>query len=117
VSEIGKKYDLLIGNVLHAGDGNLHPLILFDERNQEQRKKVVQAGLEILEACAAVGGTISGEHGIGLEKISAMPLVCGRSELQALRHVKESFDPYYLSNPRKILPPQEGEERGERDRA
>jgi len=117
VSEIGKKYDLLIGNVLHAGDGNLHPLILFDERNQEQRKKVVQAGLEILEACAAVGGTISGEHGIGLEKISAMPLVCGGSELQVLRHVKESFDPYYLSNPGKILPPQEGEEWGERDRA
>jgi len=52
-----------------------------------------------------------------LEKISAMPLVCGGSELQALRHVKESFDPYYLSNPGKILPPQEGEERGERDRA
>jgi glycolate oxidase len=104
VSEIGKKYNLPIGNVLHAGDGNLHPLILFDERNQEEKERVLQAGLEILEACAAVGGTISGEHGIGLEKIVAMPLVCGMEDLRALRYVKETFDPCYLCNPRKILP-------------
>ncbi len=104
VGEIGRKYELLIGNVLHAGDGNLHPLILFDERDKEQREKVLRAGMEILKACTDVGGTISGEHGIGLEKISAMHLVCGINDLQALRHVKETFDPSYLSNPRKVLP-------------
>jgi glycolate oxidase len=104
VGEIGRKYELLIGNVLHAGDGNLHPLILFDERDKEQREKVLRAGMEILKACVDVGGTISGEHGIGLEKISAMNLVCGMNDLQALRHVKETFDPSYLSNPRKVLP-------------
>lgn len=104
VAEIGEKYHLPIGNVLHAGDGNLHPLILFDERNPEEKQRVLQAGLEILEACAKVGGTISGEHGIGLEKIAAMPLVCGEDDLKALQYVKETFDPSHLSNPRKVLP-------------
>jgi glycolate oxidase len=104
VGEIGRKHQLLIGNVLHAGDGNLHPLILFDERDKDQRQKVLQAGMEILKACADVGGTISGEHGIGLEKIPAMDLVCGMNDLRALRHVKESFDPSCLSNPQKVLP-------------
>jgi glycolate oxidase len=107
VKEIGERYGLIIGNVLHAGDGNLHPLILFDERNQEEKERVIRAGMEILEVCARAGGTISGEHGIGLEKIAAMGLVCGVNELRAYRFLKETFDPLNLCNPRKVLPSQE----------
>jgi len=69
VIEIGKKYDLPIGNVFHAGDGNLHPLIMFDERDPDEKERVLKAATEILKACADAGGTISGEHGIGLEKV------------------------------------------------
>jgi glycolate oxidase len=108
VVEVGKKYDLQIPNVFHAGDGNLHPLILFDWRNAEQKARVMKAGMEILELCVKMGGTISGEHGVGIEKMDAMHLVFREVEIEAQRKVKRAFDPKDLANPGKMFPaPQE----------
>jgi len=104
VLEVGKKYKLPIGNVFHAGDGNLHPLILFDERNAEERKRVHKAGTEILEICAAAGGTISGEHGIGIEKLKETALIFSKSDMAFMRHIKKAFDPAGLWNPGKLIP-------------
>ncbi len=104
VAEIGQKYGLVVANVFHAGDGNLHPLILFDVGQEGQAELVRQAGAEILAACVEAGGTISGEHGIGLEKIKAMDLIFSPQDFAAMRLVKEAFDPQDLCNPGKILP-------------
>jgi glycolate oxidase subunit GlcD len=103
VREIGRKYDLTIGNVFHAGDGNLHPLILFDERNPTERSRVEAAGREILEACVREGGNISGEHGIGIEKLGAMSLVFSEEEMAFMRSLKEALDPVNQFNPGKLL--------------
>jgi glycolate oxidase len=105
VIETGKKYELLIGNVFHAGDGNLHPLILFDEGNEDERRRVEKATSEILKICADAGGTISGEHGIGVEKLQEMSFVFSENDLNALREVKKAFDPEGILNPGKVLPP------------
>jgi len=104
VAEIGKKYNLTIGNVFHAGDGNLHPLILFDARNEEQLERVHKASFEILQACVDVGGTISGEHGIGTEKLEAMWFLFGSEDLSAMWKVKHAFDPKEMFNPGKVIP-------------
>ena len=104
VAEVGKKYNLQIPNVFHAGDGNLHPLILFDWRDTEQKARVMKAGMEILELCVQMGGTISGEHGVGLEKIDAMRLVHGDAEIRSQLQVKKAFDPQNLANPGKMFP-------------
>ena len=102
--EIGEKYGLLIGNVFHAGDGNLHPLILFDERDVAELEKVRKASSEILKICAEVGGTISGEHGIGVEKLKEMPFVFSEGDLDAMRNVKLAMDPDNIYNPGKVVP-------------
>jgi glycolate oxidase len=107
VAEVARRYELRIPNVFHAGDGNLHPLILFDWRNAEQKARVLRAGMEILQLCIAVGGTISGEHGVGIEKIEAMRLVFGEADLEAQRRVKRAFDPRGLANPAKLFPARE----------
>ncbi|RLB05917.1 MAG: FAD-binding oxidoreductase [Deltaproteobacteria bacterium] len=104
VAEIGEKYGVAIGNVFHAGDGNLHPLILFDERDPEQLERVRKASYEILKACVDVGGTISGEHGIGIEKLKAMGFLFNQADLNAMWKVKRAFDPKNLCNPGKVLP-------------
>lgn len=104
VLEVGKKYDLPVGNVFHAGDGNLHPLILFDERDSQELKRVRKAGTEILKICADAGGTISGEHGIGIEKIKETSFIFSQSDIEFMRGVKKVFDPKGLWNPGKILP-------------
>ncbi|MBW1803829.1 MAG: FAD-binding oxidoreductase, partial [Deltaproteobacteria bacterium] len=104
VMAVGEKYDLPIGNVFHAGDGNLHPLILFDERDAGELERVHQAGKEILKICADAGGTISGEHGIGLEKIEEMPFIFSPGDIRIMRKVKEAMDPDDLLNPGKIFP-------------
>ncbi len=104
IAEVSRKIELPIGNVFHAGDGNLHPLILFDDRNADERERAHAAGREIMEICAAVGGTISGEHGIGLEKKEAMSLIFSEEEMEAMRMVKETFDPAGSLNPDKIFP-------------
>jgi glycolate oxidase subunit GlcD len=106
VLEVGKKYDLPIGNVFHAGDGNLHPLILFDERDPEELKRVRKAGSEILKICADAGGTISGEHGIGIEKLKETSLVFSEADISFMRQIKRAFDPQGIWNPGKVLPPE-----------
>jgi len=104
VKKIGQKYDLSVGNVFHAGDGNLHPLILFDDRKPDDVARVHRAGMEILKACAELGGTISGEHGIGTEKLAGMPLVFQGADLEMMRRVKEAIDPQGVCNPGKLIP-------------
>ena len=104
VMEVGKKYDLAIANVFHAGDGNLHPLILFDERNPEELRRVHLAGSEIMKLCADAGGTISGEHGIGIEKKKEMFFVFTPKDINAMKKVKMAFDPEDVYNPGKVLP-------------
>lgn len=101
---IAKKYDLPIGNVFHAGDGNLHPLILFDERNKEELSRVHKAATEILKICAEVGGTISGEHGIGTEKLKEMSFIFSESDMEFMRDIKSAFDPSGIWNPGKVIP-------------
>jgi glycolate oxidase len=104
VVEIGEKYNLPIANVFHAGDGNLHPLILFDERDKSEVERVHKAATEIMQLCADMGGTISGEHGIGVEKIHGMCFICSDEDLAAMRKVKTAFDPAGTYNPGKMLP-------------
>jgi len=105
IVEIGREYGLTIGNVFHAGDGNLHPNIFYDRDDPEQARRAHQAGLDIMRACAEMGGTISGEHGIGLEKIEAMEFVFSAQDLSLMRDVREVFDPDGFANPGKVLPP------------
>jgi glycolate oxidase subunit GlcD len=104
VAAIGRKYDLTIANVFHAGDGNLHPLICYDEKVPGMVEKVLQAGSEILAACVRAGGTISGEHGIGIEKMADMNVVFTPDDLAAQRAVHDVLDPHDLCNPGKIFP-------------
>jgi glycolate oxidase len=104
VGRIAARHDLILGNVFHAGDGNLHPLIVFDRRVPGVLERVHAAGQEIVEACVAAGGTLSGEHGIGLEKRDAMPLVFSAADLEAQRWLREAFDPAGQCNPEKVLP-------------
>jgi len=104
VMDIGKKYDLPIGNVFHAGDGNLHPLIMFDERDEDERNRVLKAGSEILKACADAGGTISGEHGIGLEKLKELRFIFNENDFRFAWDIKQAFDPDNILNPGKLLP-------------
>ena len=104
VGEVGKKYKVEIGNVFHAGDGNLHPLVLFSSLDKEETKRASDSAMDILAACAEAGGTISGEHGIGLEKKDAMKLVFGPADMAAMHAVKRAFDPQGLCNPQKVLP-------------
>ena len=104
VTEISEKYNIPHGNVFHAGDGNLHPLLLFDSRDAEQMKQVKKAGWEIMEACVQLGGTISGEHGIGVEKLEAMHMIFSWEDLDFQQGVKAAFDPQDLLNPGKAIP-------------
>ena len=104
ISEIGTRYDLVIANVFHAGDGNLHPNILFDRSDADQLLRVERASKEIMLTCVEAGGTITGEHGVGIDKRSYMTLVHGHDELEAMRNVKAVFDPRSGMNPGKVLP-------------
>jgi glycolate oxidase subunit GlcD len=114
VAEIVKKYEFEHGNVFHAGDGNLHPLIFFDSRDADQLQRVKKAGWEIMEACVELGGTISGEHGVGLEKMNAMRLIFSEQDFAAQRGLQQAFDPAKLLNPGKVIPaPDQKENAGE----
>ena len=104
VNEIVATHNLRVGNVFHAGDGNLHPNILYDPRRPGEEERVVQAGAEILKVCAEVGGSISGEHGIGLEKMDYMPFIFSEADLATMKIVKQAFNPRGLCNPGKIFP-------------
>ncbi|GCE24607.1 glycolate oxidase subunit GlcD [Dictyobacter alpinus] len=104
ISEICQRYNLKVGNVFHAGDGNLHPLILFDAQIPGEIERVRLAGHEILELCAAVGGTITGEHGVGLEKQAEMALIFNEIDLRAMQYVRIAWNPDQLFNPGKLFP-------------
>ena len=103
VAEIGEKYGLLVANVFHAGDGNLHPCIAFDERVPGATERVVEAGEEMLKVCVEMGGTLTGEHGVGLEKKVYMPLVFTEQDMDAMMKVRNAFSPSGLFNPGKIF--------------
>ena len=104
VGEVARRYDITIANVFHAGDGNLHPCMLFDEREPGVLTRVMEAAAEIMEYCAQVGGTLSGEHGIGLEKKEFMPLVFTDDDMAAMRLARDAFAPENRLNPGKIFP-------------
>jgi len=102
--EIAAKYKLRIANVFHAGDGNLHPLICFDSRFPEEVRRVKEAGRELMQVCVSAGGTITGEHGVGLDKRDLLPLVFSEDDLNVMLRVRTAFDPQGICNPGKIVP-------------
>lgn len=105
---IGARYGLRVANVFHAGDGNLHPLVCFDARDHDQVRRVKEAGREIMETCVRAGGTITGEHGVGLDKSDYLPLVFSDDDMRAMLEVRAAFDPTGLCNPGKIIPAHRG---------
>lgn len=108
IDRISERYELPVANVFHAGDGNLHPLILFDGRHKHQVDKIFGMGEEIIKLCVGVGGSLSGEHGIGYEKKDFMDLVFTESDLDTMMRVKRVFNPDGLLNPSKIFPARRG---------
>jgi glycolate oxidase len=104
IEEISKNCGLVIGNIFHAGDGNLHPLILFDHRDQDQFRRARSAGAEIMQLCVEMGGTLTGEHGVGMEKNELMPLMFTEADLDLMRKVRAAFNPVGRLNPGKVLP-------------
>jgi glycolate oxidase len=104
IRSIAAEHGLRVANVFHAGDGNIHPILLYDERDRGEVERVVAAGRKILEACVALGGSLSGEHGIGVEKMDLMPLAFSTADLDLMRRVRRVFDPELRSNPHKIFP-------------
>lgn len=104
IEELSLEYGLRVGNVFHAGDGNLHPLILYDASKPDELHRAEEIGGKILELCVEVGGTITGEHGVGIEKINQMCAQFKPQELQRFRDVKLAFDPSGLLNPGKLIP-------------
>lgn len=104
INDIGKKYGFEIGDIFHAGDGNLHPIILFDASDPKQFERAVAASDEIIKFCIEMGGAITGEHGVGMEKDRLMPLLFSDAELDLMRRVRDAFNPESLLNPGKIIP-------------
>lgn len=104
IEQMEDEYSLRCANVFHAGDGNLHPLIMFDSNKPAEIERAEKFGAAILELCVQVGGTITGEHGVGIEKINQMCVQFTRDELDAFAAVKKAFDPYELLNPEKLIP-------------
>jgi glycolate oxidase len=104
ITEVGRRHDLRIANVFHAGDGNIHPILLFDERDAEQVRRVFRASHEILEECIRVGGSVTGEHGIGVEKMEFMPKLFSPEDLAAMVALRTVFNPEGRCNPFKMLP-------------
>ncbi len=104
IQRIGEKYQLKICNVFHAGDGNIHPILLFDERDAEQVKRVLAASNEILDECIRVGGSVTGEHGIGVEKIDFMTKLFSPEDLNMMLRLRQAFNPEGRCSPRKMLP-------------
>jgi len=99
-----KKYELRCCNVFHAGDGNLHPLILFDANDADQLHRAELFGADILETSVALGGTVTGEHGVGVEKLSSMCVQFSPAELEQMLALKQAFDAAGTLNPGKVIP-------------
>ncbi len=104
IASIAERHRLRIGNVFHAGDGNIHPIVLYDERDADEVRRAIEAGRDILRACVQLGGSLSGEHGIGAEKIQEMPLLFSPDDLMVMTELRRVFDPEQRSNPNKIIP-------------
>ncbi|MEA2627139.1 MAG: glycolate oxidase [Candidatus Binatota bacterium] len=104
IREIGAVHGLEIANVFHAGDGNIHPIVLYDERRPGEVARVLAAGREILESCVALGGSLTGEHGIGVEKMDLLPLLFSDEDMALMQRVRRAFDPDRRCNPHKIFP-------------
>ncbi len=104
IAEIARNHQVRIVNVAHAGDGNVHPILLFDERDREEVRRALAAGRELLDECIACGGSVTAEHGIGIEKIEFMERLFAPADLRAMRRLREAFDPHGRMNPGKLLP-------------
>ena len=104
IIDVSQRYSLRIVNVFHAGDGNIHPILLFDERDAEQVRRVMLASDEILNRCIDLGGSVTGEHGIGVEKISLMNRLFTADDLQVMTEIRDVFNPGQLCSPGKMLP-------------
>jgi glycolate oxidase len=104
IQDMERKYGLRCANVFHAGDGNLHPLILFDANDPDQLHRCELFGADILETSVALGGTVTGEHGVGIEKLSSMCVQFSPAEREAMLALKAAFDPAGLLNPGKVIP-------------
>jgi len=104
IASIGARYRLRVTNLFHAGDGNLHPNLSFDAADPDQVERVQEASAEIMRACVAAGGTITGEHGVGLDKLAYMPLIFGPDDLGLMAAVRGVFDPDGRANPGKVIP-------------
>jgi glycolate oxidase len=104
IEELSKQFKLRCANVFHAGDGNLHPLIMFDANVADEAERAEAFGAAILELCIDVGGTITGEHGVGVEKLKAMCVQFRSAELERFLGIKAAFDPHGLLNPGKAVP-------------
>jgi glycolate oxidase len=108
IGEVSKKYGVTISNIFHAGDGNMHPIILFNGRIPGELERAQQAGFEILRYCISVGGSITGEHGVGMEKMDLMPEQFDPASLAMMQRFKDVFDPESRLNPGKVLPTGKG---------
>src|SRR5437870_4119691 len=104
IDELSAEHGLRVGNVFHAGDGNLHPLVLYDGRVEGQAERAEELAQQILVACVDAGGSITGEHGVGADKACAMPLMFGEDDIAAMLRVRAAFDPAGLANPGKLFP-------------
>jgi glycolate oxidase len=104
IEELSRQHGLRVGNVFHAGDGNLHPLVLYDGRIEGEAERAEELAKEILAACVDAGGSITGEHGVGADKACAMPMMFAEDDLAVMQRVRTAFDPKGLSNPGKIFP-------------
>ena len=104
ITEVGQRHGIRIANVFHAGDGNIHPILMFDERDPEQVKRVLQASHEILDECINQGGSVTGEHGIGVEKMEFMPKLFTENDLAAMVAIRNVFNPLGRCSPSKLLP-------------
>ncbi len=104
IAILSRKFQLAIGNVFHAGDGNIHPIVLYDERDPGQVRRAIEVGREILKACVEMGGSLTGEHGIGVEKQAEMPLLFAPEDLIVMSELRRVFDPAGHANPGKVIP-------------
>jgi glycolate oxidase len=104
IEQVSSRHHIRIGNIFHAGDGNLHPLLMFDARDKDQAEHVKKAAQEIMGKCVEMGGALTGEHGVGIEKRDLMPLIFSPDDLELMRKLKAVFNPQGTLNPGKVLP-------------
>jgi len=104
IEELSRSYGLRVGNVFHAGDGNVHPLVLYDRRAPGEPERAKELAEAILAVCLDAGGSLTGEHGVGLDKMARMPLMFSHADVETMLRLKRAFDPEGLANPGKIFP-------------